>query len=149
MDIIEHSMDEKRVISWMRGHWYWSFFYSALYLALIFFGQKWMKDRPPYNLRRALCMWSTGLSVFSFYAFYRTFPLVYSSLKVGGFQHVVCDINLYTGSKGIYILSAWHVRSFNDIQWFWNLRTKDMFGTIINMLCPLYIELEVVLFLEV
>ena len=100
MDIIEHSIDEKRVIPWMRGHWYWSFFYSALYLALIFFGQKLMKDRQPYNLRRALCMWSTGLSVFSFYAMFRIMKHAYYMVHVGGWEHAICDTRSYIGSTG-------------------------------------------------
>lgn len=61
---IELRFDEKRAILWMNAHWTWSFVYSAIYLVLVFGGQRIMKNRQPFSLRRELCMWSTGLSVF-------------------------------------------------------------------------------------
>ena len=97
---IELSFDERRVIPWMRGHWHWSFYYSIAYLILIYAGQKVMKDRQPYNLRRALCCWSAGLSLFSFYAIYRIFPVAYNLIYTGGLQHAICDTGSYVGSGG-------------------------------------------------
>ena len=100
MHVVELSFDEKRAIPWMRGHWHWSFYYSFIYLLLIFIGQWYMKDKRPYNLRRALCCWSAGLSLFSFYAVFRIAPLAYEMVYTGGFQHAICDTNSYIGSGG-------------------------------------------------
>lgn len=100
MRTIEYSFDEKKAILWMSRHWQWSFYYSILYLLLIFVGQKWMKNREPYNLRRALCMWSTGLSVFSFYAIIRIYPHARRMVYLSGWEHAVCDTNSYIGSVG-------------------------------------------------
>lgn len=97
---IEVSFDERRVIPWMRERWHWSFYYSILYLFLIFIGQTYMKDRKPYNLRRALCCWSAGLSIFSFYAVYRITPIAYNMIYTGGLQHAICDTGSYIGSGG-------------------------------------------------
>jgi elongation of very long chain fatty acids protein 6 len=97
---IELSFDERRVIPWMRGHWHWSFYYSIAYLFLVFAGQRLMRDRKPYNLRRALCCWSAGLSLFSFYAMYRVIPIAYDMVYLGGLQHAICDTGSYIGSGG-------------------------------------------------
>ena len=97
---VELRFDERRAIPWMNSHWHWSFYYSALYLTLIYAGQKYMKNKQPYNLRRALCCWSAGLSLFSFMAMYRIYPLAYSMVHVGGLQHAVCDTDSYIGSRG-------------------------------------------------
>lgn len=100
MSTIEYSFDEKKVILWMSRHWHWSFYYSIAYLVLIYTGQKWMKNREPYHLRRALCMWSTGLSAFSFYAIIRIYPHARRMVYLSGWEHAVCDTNSYIGSVG-------------------------------------------------
>lgn len=100
INAIEMSFDEKRVIPWMRGHWQWSFYYSAMYLFLIYVGQKYMQNKPAYNLRRALCCWSTGLCLFSCYSLYRIYHLAYYMIYTGGLQHAICDIDSYVGSRG-------------------------------------------------
>lgn len=99
LHIVELSFDEKRVIPWMNGHWHWSFYYSIIYLVLIYAGQRYMKDKKPYNLRRALCCWSAGLSLFSFYAAFRIYPVAYK-LFYPGIQHAICDTSSYVGSNG-------------------------------------------------
>lgn len=100
MHTIEVSFDERQAIPWMNQHWHWSFYFSALYLFLIYIGRKFMEKRQPYDLRRALCCWSAGLSLFSFYASYRILPLAYNMVYLGGVQHAICDTNSYTGHGG-------------------------------------------------
>ena len=97
---IETQFDEKKAIPWMNAHWHWSFYFSALYLLLIYLGQRYMKDRKPYNLRRELCMWSTALAVFSFYAMLRIFPHGRFMVVSNGWQHGFCDSYSYVGSHG-------------------------------------------------
>lgn len=97
---IELSFNERRVIPWMQSHWHWSFYYSAIYLILIFLGQRFMKDRKPFDLRTVLCCWSTALSLFSFFAIYRIIPLASDLISFGGLQHAICDTTSYVGSKG-------------------------------------------------
>ena len=97
---VELLFDERRAIAWMRGHWHWSFVYSIVYLILIYFGRKAMEGRKSYNLRTALCCWSAGLSLFSFFAVYRITPLAVNMIYLGGYQHAVCDKSSYVGSLG-------------------------------------------------
>ena len=100
LQTIELRFDERRAIAWMRGHWYMSFVYSAIYLLLIYLGRKLMEGRSKYDLRTALCCWSAGLSLYSFYAVYRIAPIAYGMVYFGGFQHAVCDTMSYIGSMG-------------------------------------------------
>ena len=100
LETIEMSFDERRVVPWMQSHWHWSFYYCTIYLLLIFFGQKYMKDKKSYNLRTALCCWSASLSLFSIYASYRVLPIAYNMVYLGGIRHAVCDISPYIGSNG-------------------------------------------------
>lgn len=100
IDIIEKSFNERKVIPFMESHWHWSIYYSIIYLLLIFIGKRYMRDRKPYSLRRALCCWSAGLSMFSFFALWRVTPLAYNMVYLGGIQHAICDVNSYSGSAG-------------------------------------------------
>ena len=100
MDKLEAQFDEKSAIPWMASVWHWSFYFSALYLALIYFGQRYMKNRKPYNLRRALCMWSALLGFFSLFAVYRILPTARRMVYLSGWRHAVCDQRSYVGSAG-------------------------------------------------
>ena len=100
LDKIESQFDEKKSIPWMHARWHWSFYFSALYLLLIYLGRRYMKDRTPYHLRRELCMWSTLLAGFSIYASIRVYPHSYFMVKSNGWQHAICDSYCYVGSNG-------------------------------------------------
>ena len=62
-----------------------------------------MENRKPYDLRRSLCMWSTGLAAFSFFACLKGFPLLYHLYRQSGFVHTACDTNYFVGSTGMGI----------------------------------------------
>ncbi|KAL5506580.1 hypothetical protein EMCRGX_G008257 [Ephydatia muelleri] len=97
---VEYQFNERTTIPWMHAHWQWSIYISLLYLALVLGGRRYMRDRPPYDLRAALCMWSTALSAFSFYAVLRIYPPSFNMVYVGGWRHAVCDSRSYVGSVG-------------------------------------------------
>lgn len=87
----------------MHDYWWMSFVFSGLYLLLIYIGTAIMKDRKPFDLRRALCMWSTGLAVFSGYACIKIFPLLWNLIRLGGFEYSVCDTTYLVGSTSMGI----------------------------------------------
>lgn len=97
---IETRFDEKTALAWMSKYWWLSFCFSGVYLLLIYYGRHFMKDRKPYELRRALCMWSTGLAVFSAFAMTRIAPMFFDILIEGGFEYTVCDMQYLIGSNG-------------------------------------------------
>ncbi|CAG7730025.1 unnamed protein product [Allacma fusca] len=63
----------------------------ALYLSAIYFGKKWMKDRPAYKLTLPLFFWNLSLSIFSIVCTVRGIPegLFYLS-KPDGMYSAVC-----------------------------------------------------------
>ena len=100
LKLIESRFDEKTAMAWMRKYWWTSFIYSAVYLLLIYIGTQYMKNRKPFQLRVLLCMWSTGLSLFSLLALTTVVPLFSDLYKVGGFEYTVCDMQYLIGSTG-------------------------------------------------
>lgn len=100
MNKIERQFDEKKAIPWMNANWHWSFYISGLYLFLVWFGERYMKTRKPFNLRRTLCMWSTFLSAFSIFGMIRVSLHAPQIVYLGGWGHAFCDTWAYTGSMG-------------------------------------------------
>ncbi len=98
--IIEAQFDEKTVLPFVQKYWHWCFYISAFYAFAVLFGQWYMKDRKPFNLRTGLCVWSAALSAFSFWALWRVSYELYHIFHVGGIQHAICDSRAFVGSTG-------------------------------------------------
>lgn len=62
---IESKFDIEMCLTYMRDRWHISIYYCAIYLAIIFAGQRWMSTRKPFDLRMALFLWNVGLAAFS------------------------------------------------------------------------------------
>lgn len=69
---IEDKFDNDAGLAWYHRFWYFSCINSAIYVLLLYVGTRWMKNRKPYNLRRTLVLWNTGLAAFSVIALVRT-----------------------------------------------------------------------------
>ena len=74
MDYMESRFDITKATIWMSKWWYISFAVSAVYLLLIFAGRRWMRDRKPFDLRKLLVLWNTGLAVFSLFGAWALTP---------------------------------------------------------------------------
>ena len=90
---------------WMHQYWWMSFVISAIYLVLVYGGRKFMENRKPYELRSVLCMWSTALAAFSWYACIKGSPLLYHLYQTSGFVFTVCDLNYLVGVTGMGLWS--------------------------------------------
>ncbi|TMS04522.1 Elongation of very long chain fatty acids protein 6 [Larimichthys crocea] len=93
----ERRFDERGAIAWMQENWCTSFVFSALYAALVFGGQRFMKPRPKLNLRRPLILWSLSLAVFSIIGAVRTGSYMFHVLSSSGFKRSICDQSFYNG----------------------------------------------------
>ncbi|MBN3276032.1 ELOV6 protein, partial [Polyodon spathula] len=93
----ERSFDEREAIEWMQEHWSKSFVFSALYAAVIFGGQQFMKERQKLELRKPLVLWSLSLAVFSIVGAVRTGWYMLYILDTSGFKQSVCDQSFYSG----------------------------------------------------
>ncbi|XP_041802897.1 elongation of very long chain fatty acids protein 6-like [Chelmon rostratus] len=93
----ERRFDERGAMEWMQANWSKSFVFSALYAALVFGGQHYMKPRPKMNLRRPLVLWSLSLAVFSIIGAIRTGCYMFHILSSSGFRQSICDQSFYNG----------------------------------------------------
>lgn len=94
---IERRFDHKTSMPWMTKYWWLSFVFSALYLVLIFVGQRIMANRKPFDLRKALCMWSTGLAMFSIIVCIKIIPMMWDLYQFGNFEYTLCDMAYTVG----------------------------------------------------
>ena len=105
MKQMELRFNEHQTIPYMTWFFPSCFVFSTAYLVIIFGGTYLMRDKEPFQLRRALCMWSTGLSAFSFIALFKTLPWAYERWQMGGLVFLNCDLTFLTGSSGVGLWS--------------------------------------------
>ncbi|XP_075072740.1 very long chain fatty acid elongase 3 [Mixophyes fleayi] len=91
----EKRLYDQEAIRWMQENWSKSFLFSLLYAALIFGGQRVMKERTKFDLRKPLILWSLTLAVFSIIGAMRTGWYMSNVLLSSGFKKSVCDSGFY------------------------------------------------------
>ncbi|KAM4715046.1 very long chain fatty acid elongase 6-like [Anableps anableps] len=92
----ERRFDEIRALEWMQENWSKSFIFCGLYVALVFGGRYFMRERPKLNLRRPLALWSLSLAIFSIIGAVRTGTYMHHVISKGGFKQSVCDNSFYS-----------------------------------------------------
>ena len=78
----------------------------VLYGVLIVTGQRYFKDRKPWNWRRTMAMWNLLLSTFSAVGFLRTFPMLVHLLVNYSIEELFCisaDKMYGNGSTGLWM----------------------------------------------
>ncbi|PFH31045.1 putative integral membrane protein, GNS1/SUR4 family protein [Besnoitia besnoiti] len=91
---------------WTIGRYYVAPTAVTLYLLFCYFGTKWMKNRPAYDLRRPLKYWNLLLAVFSFMGMSRVVPHLFEILRRWGFEVSICSPPVYTyghGACGLWV----------------------------------------------
>ena len=86
---------EKNFIYWdtvtpMNNHLPYCFVYCAIYVILVFSGKYYLSDKPKFDLRRWLTLWSFMLATFSVLGFLRMGSEMYHILSNYGFYYSVC-----------------------------------------------------------
>ena len=87
---IETHVDPPRVVVHQNKTWSVCLYATAIYLLLVFQGQRWMRHRKPFKLRRPLFLWNVGLTVFSIFGASSIVPCVLHSLYYYGVDYTVC-----------------------------------------------------------
>ena len=77
-------------ISWTNNNWSIPIISSILYLALIYFGKQWMKNREPFDLKGLLFMWNSAIAIFSIMGASVCVPALISSVREKGFVYTSC-----------------------------------------------------------
>lgn len=70
---------------------HYSLYISAFYVVTIFSIKKFMQNRPKYQLRRPLLLWSLGLAVFSIMGFWKASVFLLRYSFENGWKASVCD----------------------------------------------------------
>lgn len=100
----EKNFDHAAKIGWFQRYWSSAFVFSAVYLVLIFGGQRFMKNRPRFELRLPLTLWSLTLAIYSWYCVFRSWGEFLHILRTYGWHATACDPICFTSISGFW---AW------------------------------------------
>ena len=92
---VEVRFDWQKSRVWLQDYWWCRVYMCTVYIILVFWGSRWMRDKPAFYLRRPLTMWNTGLAVFSIIGFLTVFPPLANILMEKGFYSSVCKEWVY------------------------------------------------------
>lgn len=98
----ERDFDEESFMQWMLHNWTLCFWYSALYVILIFGGKYLMQKRPRFDLRPALALWSAILGLFSIMGAARTLPEMVYVIEKYGFTYSVCNPSYFNSPTAFW-----------------------------------------------
>ena len=88
---VQSKFDQFHALEWLRNYTFVSVIASAVYVILLFGGQKWMSTRPAYDLRGSLLLWNTGLAVFSLLGMLSFLPPMVHAVYSYSFEFAICE----------------------------------------------------------
>nr|XP_006816358.1 PREDICTED: elongation of very long chain fatty acids protein 6-like [Saccoglossus kowalevskii] len=86
-----------------QSNWTDSMIYAGIYMVLVYAGRSAMQQRPKYDLRRALAVWSGSLAIFSIIGFFRVFPKLLEEYMQGGWRQTLCDKSFLNSVSGFWV----------------------------------------------
>lgn len=90
-DEIEVNYTMQKTSAIVNQLWWVPLLACALYLALVWYGKKWMEKRAPFGLRGPLFVWNLCLAIFSITGAVVELPLLLSNIRDKGFDSSVCN----------------------------------------------------------
>lgn len=87
----EKLVDPQNRIKWLQNNWHQSFYWSILYLIIIFSIKRYMKNREPFELNTPLIFWNLGLALFSTAGIVRMMPGFLHIINEFGFTFSICN----------------------------------------------------------
>ncbi|KAI1287960.1 Elongation of very long chain fatty acids protein 6 [Halotydeus destructor] len=105
----EDSFDVQQARTWFNANWTMCFKFSIGYIIFVFLAKKFMENKKAYDLRVALILWSSGLSLFSLYGAARVVPELLATLTTSGWKASICNNDFLSDSRIEYVmyLFAW------------------------------------------
>lgn len=89
----------------IKSRYYYTIYAAIAYLTGIIALQRYMRDKPAYDLKKPLFYWNLSLSVFSIVGFARTLPGFVSTLiQPNGFYNSMCIRGDMTLPQGFWAL---------------------------------------------
>lgn len=92
LHLMEEQFNKTAAANLMNETRHFSLYISAFYVVTIFSIKKFMQNRPKYDLRQALFMWSLGLALFSIWGFCNVSFFHLRHMAEHGWKASVCDL---------------------------------------------------------
>jgi elongation of very long chain fatty acids protein 6 len=87
----EKSMDFMELARFFHRNWSLPFIVSAVYMMAAFGGQRYMRNRPAFQLKWPLVVWNMSIGIFSMLGFWRCYPVLkYILSQPNGFYESIC-----------------------------------------------------------
>ncbi|ELT90793.1 hypothetical protein CAPTEDRAFT_89921 [Capitella teleta] len=86
----ESNMDARYTTTLVRENWTLTLWISAVYILMVFGGKRIMENRPAYQLKTSLGVWSALLAVFSIAGAARTVPNLYTT-AMRSLEESICE----------------------------------------------------------
>lgn len=86
----EKLINSSRMSTWFSNNFNISFICAALYVICIYFGKKYMENKPKFNLRQPMIIWSLFLALFSIFGAIRLSIIFIHLYKSQGIRGVIC-----------------------------------------------------------
>lgn len=77
---------------WITDNWSFIAYLSVLYVPLIYVGQRIMRNRKPFQVRKCLIIWNIFLALFSFLVFSRMLPELIVETREFGIYSTFCRL---------------------------------------------------------
>lgn len=106
---IEATLDGFKHVRWFKQYWHYSIYVSIMYMIMIFYGERWMRSRKPYNIRGLLSLWSGSLAIFSIIGAIRCLPEFIHILWNKGFIESFCSNSYIDDNRLVfwYLVFIW------------------------------------------
>ena len=98
----EKNFDEQSFHKWMQENWCQCFWFSGLYVVVIFGSKYYMEKRQRFEIRELLALWSAILAAFSIFGAARTIPEFVHALTQHGFHYSVCSPSFFSGPTAFW-----------------------------------------------
>lgn len=99
LERLERAFDVEGFRKWHEGIRHVALFAAVIYILLVLGGRRYLKDRPGFQLRRPMFVWSLCLAVFSIAGTIRTAPDLFDVLEKYGWTYSICDSSFYRGKQ--------------------------------------------------
>jgi hypothetical protein len=102
----ERKFEYKNIQTWVSNHWEVPIIAVTSYLLFCYYGQKYLQDKKPFDLRLLLAAWNASLSLFSFIGMFRTVPFLLGQLLSMTYEKTVCsdpDVTYGNGPVGLWV----------------------------------------------
>jgi len=95
---------EDKFLHFTQTYAYFPVVMAVIYASFLFYGQRYMRDRPAFDLRMPLALWSGVLAIFSILGAARSIPELIYTIREYSFHHSMCHPSFLYGVPGFWAI---------------------------------------------